>query len=159
MKRTAALISTLSIFLGLIVACGAFSPGAARAADGSKEAGAQAGEQVKQAIESLIGYCRADDIAKAAPLVVYRGRDKARRWRDVSNVENMEDRIRVESACRQIKGLFEGSTGHQYVKFFTERESEGLFHIWQIRIKGATPREAIFAMLKIKGSFALADID
>lgn len=115
--------------------------------------------QVRGDIESLIGHCKANNVNKAAAFVVYRGRDKARRWQDVSDATQMEDRVRVESVCRQINALLEGSTGQTFADFRTESESEGVWHLWKIRFDGSSPQERVFAMLKVKGHFALGDID
>lgn len=121
--------------------------------------GGAIGKAVKGDIETLIGYCQSNDINKAAGYVVYRGPNKARRWRDVSDPSNADERRQVEGVCARVKGLVDGSTGREFVEYSSERESEGTWHIWKISFQGSAPQNVIFAMLKVKGRYALADID
>lgn len=128
-------------------------------AETQKQSRSSVEQQVKSDIETLIGHCKANEIEKAAGYVVYRGRDKARRWKAVSDATKMEDRIRVESACRQINEVASKASKLNWLGYSTERESEGTFHIWKIQFDGPTKHKVLFAMLKIKGRFALADMD
>lgn len=121
--------------------------------------GGTIGKAVKADIETLMGYCQSNDINKAAGYVVYRGPNKARRWRDVSNASDANERRQVEGVCTRIKGLVDGSTGRDFVEYSSERESEGTWHIWKVSFQGNAPQKVIFAMLKVKGRYALADID
>ena len=148
------LTSWSTVFVALMLICIAF--GSTAEARDSKESADARGERVKQDIETLIGHCKANEIDKAAGYVVYRGRDKSRRWKAVSDPTQTEDRIRVESACRQVNEVASKATKRNWVRYFTDRQSEGMFHIWKIRFDA---REAMFAMMEIDGRFALADID
>lgn len=69
------------------------------------------------------------------------------------------ERRQVEGVCARIKGLVDGSAGREFLEYSSERKSEGTWHIWKVRFQGSTPQEVIFAMLKVKGRYALADID
>ncbi|MDJ0520462.1 MAG: hypothetical protein QNJ90_00150 [Planctomycetota bacterium] len=135
------LVGSLSfICLLLLSACGAGD---------SKDARARA------ALEELFAAARAEDYAKAAPRVVYRGRDKDRKWKDTYDAEKPEDRELLERALREVKAKV-GEGTPEWLEFRSEKESEGEWLAWKVKTSQGT---FWFACLEIDGRVALGDID
>ncbi|MEO7310878.1 MAG: hypothetical protein ABIX01_10810 [Chitinophagaceae bacterium] len=98
---------------------------------------------------------------KAAPYIVYRGEgDKARRWKDFANYNNAEEKKGVDEVCYKINQTANQDSSYQFIKYFTEKESEGTWHVIIVAYtKKGKAKEAAFAFLKIRGRYALGDID
>lgn len=98
---------------------------------------------------------------RAAPYIVYRGEgSKTRRWKGVANYSNEEEKKGVDEVCFRINSSVNQDKNYRFIRYFTEKESEGTWHIIIVSYtkKGQTKQSA-FAFLKIKGRFALGDID
>lgn len=98
---------------------------------------------------------------KAAPYIVYRGeKDKARRWKDFAKYDNAEEKKGVDEVCLRINGGVNQDTDWKIIQYTTEKESEGTWHVLIVSyIRKGVAKQAAFAFLKIKGRFALGDID
>ncbi|MES2774116.1 MAG: hypothetical protein V4722_08020 [Bacteroidota bacterium] len=137
------------------------------------KAGAQSDSiPVANTLTTLIMICKNVDFGdpktlgvgtfyKAAPYIVYRGEtDKARRWKDIANYSNPEEKKGVDEVCYRINQTVNQDSAYKFVKYFTEKESEGTWHIMVVSfIRKGVAKQAAFAFLKIKGKFALGDID
>jgi hypothetical protein len=98
---------------------------------------------------------------KAAPYIIYRGDDKKRAWKVMSDYTNEYERKGVDDVCERInRTANQDSSGYKIIKYFTEKESEGIWHVLMVsyKKKGAE-KSAAFAFLKIGNRFALGDID
>lgn len=117
-------------------------------------------EAAKGRLLELFDLCKAGEHDKAAAYFVYRGPDKKREWKDVLKASNLQERKAVESYCQRIKGYLEGSTGYAFGEFKVERESEGEWNVWEFIFKhGDQSKKVYFAFLKVKGKYAIGDID
>lgn len=97
---------------------------------------------------------------KAAPYIVYRGEDKKRAWKDFANYSKEDEKKGVDETCLRINETVNRDTAYTITRYFTEKESEGTWHILLVRYhKKGTMREAAFAFLKIGNKFGLGDID
>ena len=98
---------------------------------------------------------------KAAPYIVYRGDDKARAWKVMSDYTNEYEKKGVDDVCdRMNRTANQDSTGYRITKYFTEKESEGTWHILMVSYKKkGVEKSAAFAFLKIGNRFGLGDID
>jgi hypothetical protein len=97
---------------------------------------------------------------KAAPYIVYRGEDKKRQWKDISNYAVREERSAVDHICSRINGSVNQDKAYKLTGYQTQVESEGKWHVIMVSYtKNGKEKEAIFAFLKINGRFALGDID
>ena len=124
------------------------------------EAQSKAGAEVKKDLLNLFKLCKAERYREAAGHVVYRGSDTKRKWVDVYNYKTPAEREEVEGVCANVNELLEQSNAHEFAKFFEETESEGKWHVWEIVFKkGEKTGKVSFALLKIKGRYALGDID
>jgi hypothetical protein len=133
-----------------------------RSADSSKAA---------KALHELVRICRSVDFGdsnttklgtfyKAAPHIVYRGTDKARRWKTIADYSKEEDKNGVNEVCEKINRSINQDSTWKITGYRTETESEGTWHaiIVQFMLKGKQ-RTFAFAFLKIGDVFALGDID
>ena len=119
----------------------------------------------------LITICRTVDFAdpkvselgifyKAAPYIIYRGPDKIRAWKDFTNYSNESEKKGVDEVCQHINGTVNRDSSYRIIKYFTERESEGIWHLLQFSYnKKGIDKNIIFAFLKIDNRFGLGDID
>lgn len=117
-------------------------------------------EDVKKALLELFELCKSGRFSKAAKYLVYRGPHKNREWMDVYDYNNLVERREIESVGKGIKELLERSDSFHLSRFFKETESEGQWHIWETIFKsGDQQGKVYFAFLKIRGHYALGDID
>lgn len=97
---------------------------------------------------------------KAAPYIIYRGDDKKREWKDFANYQNLEEKKGVDNVCLRINNSINQDSGYTITRYFTEKESEGTWHILEIKyLKKKVVKKAAFAFLKIGSRYGLGDID
>ncbi len=97
---------------------------------------------------------------KAAPYIVYRGDDKKRAWKVFANYSNEEEKKGVDAVCTRINETVNRDSSYKIIKYFTEKESEGTWHILMLSYtKKGTEKRIAFAFLKIGTRFGLGDID
>src|SRR5262249_48442296 len=118
------------------------------------------GEAVKKDLLKLFKLCSSGLYSKAAGHLVYRGPDKAREWVDIYHYQNPAERNEVESIVRSIKALLERSDSYKFSKFVKKAETEGEWYVWEVSFRrGEKEGKVSFAFLKIRGRYALGDID
>jgi hypothetical protein len=117
-------------------------------------------ERTKAALEDLMAAVKAGDHAKAAALLVYRGRDRDRKYKDVFDWTNEEDKPFVETT---VEGMAEKLQQGEIVfkSFRTEKEGEDQeWLIWNaVQKTEEGDKELLFACLEIDGNIALGDVD
>ena len=97
---------------------------------------------------------------KATPYIVYRGEDKKRAWKDFANYNNQSEKKGVDEICYKINSTVNQDSSYKIIKYFTEKESEGIWHVLMIAYrKKGIEKKAAFAFLKINTRFGLGDID
>jgi hypothetical protein len=115
--------------------------------------------KTRAAIEAVLAAVKANDAPALAARIVYRGSDHARRWNDLVDYANEEDKARVDGLLPKIAFLL-AKGDPRFLEFRTTRESEGQWLLWKVAFgEGADAPAAIFAMLEVKGTIALGDID
>ncbi len=126
---------------------------------------------VATTLKSLLSICKNVDFGdpktselgmfyKAAPYIVYRGDDKKRAWKVFANYNNAEEKKGVDEVCLRINGTVNRDSSYKIIKYFTEKESEGTWHVLMVSYKkGGAEKKAAFAFLKIDNRFGLGDID
>jgi hypothetical protein len=128
--------------------------------------------QVAKTLNELLLICRSVNFAdpqvsklgtfyKAAPFIVYRGDDKKRAWKTMSDYTNEYEKKGVDDVCERInRTANQDSSGYKITKYFTEKESEGTWHVLMVSYKKkGMEKSAAFAFLKIGQKFGLGDID
>jgi hypothetical protein len=102
----------------------------------------------------------ANHFYRAAPYIVYRGADKKRAWKTFANYRKAEDKLGVDGICTRINGTINRDSSYRIVKYLTQKESEGTWHVLMVQYnKDGEAQEAAFAFLKIGKRFGLGDID
>lgn len=139
-------------------------------------ANAQAGKtdsaQVARTLHELLRICRSVNFAdpnvtklgtfyKAAPYIVYRGDDKSRAWKVMSDYTKEYDKKGVDDICERInRTANQDSSGYKIINYRSEKESEGTWHVLMVSYKKkGVERTAAYAFLKIGNKFGLGDID
>ena len=97
--------------------------------------------QVAKTLHDLLLICRTVDFTdpqvtklgtfyKAAPYIVYRGDDKSRAWKVMSDYKNEYEKRGVDDICERInRTANQDSSGYKIIKYLTEKESEVLRYI------------------------------
>jgi hypothetical protein len=120
---------------------------------------------------SLLSVCKNVDFAdpktnelgmfyKAAPYIIYRGSDKKRSWKDFANYSVAEEKKGVDEVCTRINETVNRDSSYKIVKYITNKEQEGIWHVLMISYKkNGIEKKAAFAFLKIGTRFGIGDID
>lgn len=115
---------------------------------------------VETRLSELFGFCKDGNIETAASYFVYRGEDKARKWKDTLRADSPEERAATRDICRRIKGYLDESQGYSFGAVKVQKESEGEWHALEVFFEqGEKRKKVIFAFLLINGQFAIGDID
>lgn len=97
---------------------------------------------------------------KAAQYIIYQGNDEKRKWKSFANYHEAEDKKGVDQVCTRINESVNRDSSYSIVKYFTEKESEGIWHILLVNYKKkGIEKKSAFAFLKIGNRFGLGDID
>jgi hypothetical protein len=128
--------------------------------------------QLAKTLHELLTICRTVDFTdpkvrelgtfyKAAPYIVYRGDDKNRAWKVFADYTKADEKKGVDEVCERInRTANQDSSGYKIVKYFTEKESEGTWHILMVTYKKkAVEKTTAYAFLKIGNKFGLGDVD
>ena len=128
--------------------------------------------QVAKTLHDLLRICRSVNFAdpnvtklgtfyNAAPYIVYRGDDKTKAWKVMSDYTKENDKKGVDDICERInRTANQDSSGYKIIKYFTEKESEGTWHVLMVSYKKkGVEKTAAYAFLKIGNKFGLGDID
>jgi hypothetical protein len=126
---------------------------------------------VAATLTSLLSICRNIDFAdpktqelgmfyKAARYIICQGSDKNRAWKEFVNYSIAEDKKGTDEVCTRINETVNRDSSYQIIKYHTEKESEGLWHVLIVSYKKkGVEKKAAFAFLKIGNRFGLGDID
>lgn len=121
--------------------------------------------------KELLSICKNVDFAdpkvqdsgtfyKAAPYIIYRGDDKQRAWKDFANYNNPKEKKGLDEVCYRINKTINQDSSYHIEKYFTEKQSEGVWHVLMINYKRkGVDKKLAFAFLKVKNRFGLGDID
>ncbi|OQX80211.1 MAG: hypothetical protein B6D61_02295 [Bacteroidetes bacterium 4484_249] len=79
-------------------------------------------ERVKLRLTEFFELCEAGNLRETANYMVYRGDDETRRWKDVLNYDNPEERKKVEDLAGDISKLLSKGDEYAIVQYFTEND-------------------------------------
>lgn len=97
---------------------------------------------------------------KAAPYIIFHGNDKKRAWKDFARYGNPVEKKGVDAICTKINETVNRDTAYKIIKYFTQKESEGTWHVLMITYqKKGVEKHAAYAFLKIGRRYGLGDID
>ena len=116
-------------------------------------------DEVKRTLLEMFELMEDEQDVPLARYIVYRGKDEVRKWKDVCNVNETDEYLRVKMTRLRIQKQFLPYK-YEFVKFHTEKESEGIWYVWEMKYnKDGEDKKMFFAFLKIKGKYTLGDID
>ncbi|MEI7736935.1 MAG: hypothetical protein WCI49_15810 [Ferruginibacter sp.] len=97
---------------------------------------------------------------KVAPYIVYKGEDEKRAWKSICNYNNPEDKKRVDGMYINIKKSTRLDSNYTIIRYLTENESEGVWHILVAQYKKNSELQHVaYAFLKLGNHFYLGDIE
>lgn len=126
---------------------------------------------VASTLKSLLAICKNVDFGdpkttglgmfyNAAQYIVYRGEDKQRAWKAFADYHKAEDKKGVDEICTRINRTVNQDSNYTIIKYFTEKESEGTWHVLMISYTlNGNEKKIAFAFLKLRNRFGLGDID
>jgi hypothetical protein len=118
---------------------------------------AQPEKEIKTQIDSLVSYIGNKATESFAMNTVYRGEDSKRKWKDVNDPANPDELKYVKGVIEQFKKAMNGCNYREFDNIKQDKQGEGLWHIYTYAC-GAS-KKIHLAFLKIKGKYALGDID
>ena len=128
--------------------------------------------QLAKTLHELLTLCKTVNFAdpkvselgtfyNAAQYIVYRGDDKKRAWKVFADYTKADEKKAVDEVCEHInRTANQDSIGYKIIKYFTETESEGTWHVLMVTYKKkGVEKTTAYAFLKIGNKFGLGDID
>jgi len=127
--------------------------------------------ELVKTFKTILSLCKNVDFAdpkttdagmfyKAAPYIIYRGDDKSRAWKDFANYGTVAEKKGVDAICTRINESVNRDSSYKIIKYFTEKESEGVWHVLMVIYKkNGIEKKTAFAFLKIGDRYGLGDID
>ena len=116
-------------------------------------------EEVKKTLLEMFELVADDQVVPLAQHIVYKGADTERKWKDICNSWEEDEMMRVKLIKLRIQKQFLPYK-YEFVNFHSEKESEGTWYVWEMKYnKDGEDKKMFFAFLKIKGKYALGDID
>lgn len=115
---------------------------------------------LESSIDTLFTLCQKQKTNEAAARMLYSGRDKKRKWKDVRNPTAPKERTNTEKTCTQIRVLLETSENQSFSRLFLQQESEGNWYVCEMIFyrSDGTETSKQFAFLPVKGKFCLGDL-
>lgn len=124
-----------------------FSPGAF----------SQPQQEVKLQIDSLLSYIKNKATESFAMHTVYRDDDPVRKWKSVYDPGHSKELKAAKLVLEEMKKALADCSFREFDSFKTQVQDEGTWYIYSFAC-GST-KKVHLAFLKIKGSYALGDID
>jgi hypothetical protein len=117
-------------------------------------------EAVKKDLLELFELCKFERYSETVAFFVYRGPEENRKWIDVYDFKDPEERREVEAIAGEIKRLLWQSDSYEFSEFVEKVQSKRRWYIWRLTFRSGDKQATItFAFLKIKGRYAIGDID
>jgi hypothetical protein len=115
---------------------------------------------VKTQLEHIFKLCGKNDCASVAPLVVYKGTDTTRRFKDVLDYSKAGEKEQADGICSTIAGQQKNAKKITYDQFFLQKEKTGMWYYWKVHFTMKTGEQdsASFGFVKIKDAYILANV-
>lgn len=117
-------------------------------------------EAVKKDLLELFEIAKAERYAETAPFLVYRGTDEKRSWFDTCDFNDPAERSEIKEFGAALNRLVWLSDSYEFSEYTEKIRKQHRIHIWRLNFKGGASQSTItFGFVKIKGRYAVADID
>lgn len=117
-------------------------------------------DSVEARLNQLFTICKNGEAEKAASYFVYRGADKARKWKDTLRASDPIEKAAAEEGCLRINSYRDKDQKYSFGKVQIEKEEEGEWHVLEVSFsEDSETKKVIFAFLLVNGQFAIGDID
>lgn len=114
-------------------------------------------QEIKQQIDSLVYFIKNKATEAFAENTVYRGEDAKRKWKDVYDPTKPEEYRAAKQILVELKEALAGCNYKEFAVFQQKEKSEGVWYVYTYACGGS--KRIMLAFLKIKGKYALGDID
>ena len=108
-------------------------------------------DRVKARVQDMRRACL-DDKSAVVGMLLYRGDDLERRWKEPRKPSDPDTKRTVDQTCAHLTGEEELRFG----RMKTEEESEG---VWNVIFVYGAKGQASFAFLEVDGELLLGDVD
>ena len=71
---------------------------------------------------TLFSLCKSEKYSQAGSYFVYRGNDEQRKWKDVYNVNDEEEKLMVEIECKRINDYLAKNNTYKFVGFHSKEQ-------------------------------------
>jgi hypothetical protein len=114
-------------------------------------------KEVKKQIDSLVNFIKNKATESFAENTVYRGDDEKRKWKDVYDPAKAGELQAAKQVMEEMKKALAGCTYKEFDVFQQKAQSEGMWYVYTFAC--GSSKRIKFSFLKIKGKYALGDID
>jgi hypothetical protein len=114
-------------------------------------------QMIAAQIDSLIEHVKNKHTEAFAVNTIYRGDDEKRQWKDVFNPDNADELKAAKEILTKFKEALNTCEGMKFHSFRTEKESEGIWHVYSLKCKDGSVIDLAF--LKFQNKYVLGDID
>jgi hypothetical protein len=118
---------------------------------------AQPPQELQSQIDSLFFFIKNKGTESFAMNAVYHGTDNKRNWKDCLNPDNPEELKAAKQLLNKMKNALNDCSYREFDTYHKEKESEGEWHIYTYAC--GADKKVHLAFLKIKGKYALGDVD
>ena len=112
-------------------------------------------------LDTIFDISHRASIFEEASNIVYKGRDKSRKWKDTLNPDNRGEIRTAEKVFLQIKVLLSDCDSYSLEQFFHDQESEGHWYVLKMNflMQDGSKEQHSFGFLKIGDAYCLGDIE
>ena len=114
-------------------------------------------QEVKKQVDSLVIFIKNKATESFAAHTVYRGSDTKRKWKDVYNPSHPEELKAAKQVMEELQKALAGCNYQEFDTFKQKQEIEGTWFVYTYAC--GSSKKIHLAFLKIKGRYALGDID
>jgi hypothetical protein len=119
------------------------------------------GEAVKATLEKMFELAKSGNCAQMASMFALRNSNTEEDWKRGLRYDVPAEKANAEKNCAQIQAMMMGLKAYTFLEFVQEKESEGEWNIWTVRMdyEDGSHEEKAFAFLPAGNGFILGDID
>jgi hypothetical protein len=94
----------------------------------------------------------------AAPLILYRGKNKKKEWKEFADYTYPEQKEGVDAVCDHINQTINQDPNFRIIQYYTEDDSEGTWHVLTVTYtKKGVESKSSFSFLKIGNRIGLGN--
>lgn len=121
---------------------------------------AVAEEGSRAAVEQILTLVKVESPQELAAHLAYKGADKSQHYRRAYDYTSEVEKVDVDKSFAKLQVLLLGMQTVDYNSFVQERESEGIWNVWQLTFhyEDGSAEQVSMAMVDVGGDYLLADL-